>query len=48
MGRNVGIVTSEGEADVAVGADQIVGRVEGGPWFQRRRNSIEHAMEIYP
>src|SRR5580698_124413 len=30
-GRNIGIVASEGDADVAVGADQVVGRVEGEP-----------------
>ena len=30
-GRNVGVVASEGDADVAVGADQVVGGVEGDP-----------------
>jgi hypothetical protein len=30
-GRDVGVVASEGDADVAVGADQVVGGVEGDP-----------------
>ena len=30
-GRDVGVVAAEGDADVTVGADQVVGGVEGGP-----------------
>jgi hypothetical protein len=30
-GRDVGVVASEGDADVTVGADQVVGGVEGDP-----------------